>query len=79
MESLLPPSKGLHSFPLCFLSNFVAIIQLVHSDQLFFRPPGLRCLYKAAGDDVKSILPTILHLSSALGVVPAVLNMQLII
>lgn len=69
----------MQSFPLCFLSDFVTIIQRVHSGQLFFRPPGLHCLYKAAGDDVESVFPTILHLSSALGVVPTVLNIQLII
>mgnify|MGYP001855305657 CR=1 FL=1 len=79
MERLLLPYKGLQSFPLCLLSNFITIIQLVLSGQLFFRPPGLHCLSKAAGDDVGLIFPTILHLSSALGVVPAVLNTQLII
>lgn len=79
MESLLLRYKELQSFPLCLLSNFIKIIQLVHSGQLFFRPPGLHCLSKAAGDDVGLIFPMVLHLSSALGVVPAVLQTQLII
>lgn len=72
--------KGCSHFPLWFLSNFVRIIQQIHFGQLFFRPPGPHGLSTAAAAaDAESIFPTILHLSSALGVVPAVLNIQLII